>query len=124
MKKILLVEDSASFRESLKGVLRANFPRVQIVEAGDGQEAFRQMTDPIPDVVIMDIGLPGENGLVLTSRIKDQHPQVAVIILTNYDLAEYREAALRSRADHYLLKTTPLSELIAAIAPRLSDNEP
>ncbi len=123
-RKILLVEDHVSFRESLKDVLRTHFPGVQIVEAGDGQEAFRQMTDSIPDVVIMDIGLPGEKGLSLTRKIKDQHPQVTVIILTNYNLEEYREAALRYRADQYLLKDTPLSELMAVIASRLRDDEP
>ena len=52
MRKILLVEDNVSFRESLKDVLRTHFPGVQIVEAGDGQEALRQMTDPIPNLVL------------------------------------------------------------------------
>ncbi len=124
MKRILVVEDNVPFRESLKDVLRAHFSGVEIVEAGNGQEACRRMTSPTPDVVLMDIGLPGENGLRLTRRIKDQYPQVTVIILTNCDQQEYREAAGMCGADRYFLKDALANGLISAIASSLGEAPP
>jgi DNA-binding NarL/FixJ family response regulator len=120
MKKILLVEDHVPFRQYLGDLLRSQFPQVEVEEATDGQETFRMMKSGLPDVVVMDIRLPGENGLTLTRRIKDQYPQVAVIILTNYDSVEYREAAMKYRADRYFLKDSIGTELMADLATRLS----
>ncbi len=121
MPKILLVEDHVPFRESLRDVLQVHFPGVAIAEAGDGPETIRQMDNPSPDVVVMDIRLPGENGLILTKRIKEQYPHVAVFILTNYDTPEYREAAQFYKADRYFLKDTLGTQLVAAIESRLSE---
>ncbi len=119
MNKILLVEDHMPFRKSLRDVLHAHFPGAAIVEASDGEEALAQIDGHPPNVVVMDIRLPGESGLSLTKRIKDQYPQVAVIILTNYDMPEYRQAAIACKADHYFLKDKLGTELVATIASLL-----
>jgi DNA-binding NarL/FixJ family response regulator len=116
MKKILLVDDHEPFRKCLRGFLQTSFPDVEFAEAGSGPEAFRQIAKPAhPDVVIMDIGLPGENGLSLTRRIKERYPQICVLILTNQDLPEYRQAAARCQADGFFLKDSAGEELVAAI---------
>lgn len=88
---------------------------MEILEAADGEEAMRQITTRPPDLIFMDIKLPGENGLDLTARIKAQHPHLTVIILTSYDTPEYREAAIRVNADHFLAKGSSSREGILAL---------
>jgi DNA-binding NarL/FixJ family response regulator len=70
-----------------------------------------------PDTIFMDLRLPGANGLELTQKIKAQSPDTVVVIITNYDLPEYREAAFQSGADHFLSKDSFL-KLINSISPQ------
>jgi len=102
--KIFIVEDSSPFREMLKEVLHDRFPSVEIYEAIDGEEALKQFETLNPDLVFMDIRLPGENGLQVTRRIKSLYPKITVIVLTSYDCEEYREAAIRFGGDYYIPK--------------------
>ncbi len=104
MFRTMLVEDNGLFRESLRDSLRLQFPSMEIVEAGNGPEAFDRIDSFSPNLIFMDIRLPGENGLELTKKIKEFYPDIIIIILTNYDLPEYREAATRFKADHFLSK--------------------
>ncbi len=104
MFKTMLVEDSPSFRKLLKDNLKNQFPSMDIIEAGDGIEAFQKIDSNLPNLIFMDINLPGENGLELTRKIKADYPNIIVIILTNYDLPEYREAATRNKADYFFAK--------------------
>jgi len=120
MKKfrILIVEDSSSFRQILKESLETSFPMATIYEATDGQEALRQFEAFSPDLILMDINLPGENGLELTKKIKSAHPNVSILVVTNHDIPEYREAALQCGADRFLVKgslcSTTLKELVSS----------
>jgi DNA-binding NarL/FixJ family response regulator len=68
-----------------------------------------------PDLIFVDIRLPGESGLEFTRKIKSTHPNIPVIILTSYDLPEYREAAREYQADHFLSKGTTTKENIWAL---------
>ncbi len=104
MFKTMLVEDSPSFRKLLKDILKDQFPSMDIIEAGDGVEAFQKIDSNLPDLVLMDIHLGGENGLELTRKIKADYPNIIIIVLTNYDLPEYREAATRNKADYFFAK--------------------
>jgi DNA-binding NarL/FixJ family response regulator len=101
---VLVVEDSAIFRTLLKETLQSRFRSIEIFEAAGGEEAMRQIAAHPPDLIFMDIKLPGENGLDLTARIKAEYPRVTVVVLTSYDTQEYREAAVRAKADHFLAK--------------------
>ena len=94
--KVLIVEDSGYFRQLLKETLQSGFPEMEILEAVDGEQALKKITALLPHLVFMDIRLPGESGLEITRKIKAQYPDISVIILTSYDLPEYREAAKRS----------------------------
>ena len=104
MFKTMLVEDSSSFRQFVKITLQDQFPSMDIIEAADGVEAFEKIDSHPPNLVLMDISLPGENGLELTRRIKKDYPGVIVIILTTHDSPEYREAAIRNKADYFFSK--------------------
>ncbi len=101
--KVLIVEDSTLFRQSFKESLHNRFPSVEIHEAVDGKEALQQVEALHPNLIFMDIRLPGENGLELTKKIKARYPDITVIILTSYDFPEYREASSRY-ADYFFTK--------------------
>jgi len=111
----MLVEDNPSFRQILKENLKDLFPSMKIVEAGDGVEAFQKIESDSPHLVFMDIRLPGENGLELTRRIKADHPDIVVIILTSYESPEYREAAIRFKADYFFSKDAIANDEIYAL---------
>ena len=108
----MLVEDSTSFRQVVKNNLQDRFPSMEIIEAGDGIEAFQKIDSHPPNLIFMDIQLPGENGLELTRKIKADHPEIIVIILTSHDLPEYREAATRCKANYFLSKGSMTSDEI------------
>ncbi len=112
MFKTLIVEDSNFFRQLFKETLHSWFPSMDISEASNGCEAFEKMETLQPDLVFMDIKLPGENGLELTKRIKTEFPDVTVVILSGYDFPEYREAAHRFKADHFISKGSTTKESI------------
>jgi DNA-binding NarL/FixJ family response regulator len=109
MFRTMVVEDSSSFREIIKYNLRDQFPSMGVIEAADGVEAFQKIDSDHPNLIFMDIGLPGENGLELTRKIKADHPDVIIIILTSHDSPEYREAAIRYKADYFFSKDSLLN---------------
>lgn len=119
--KVLIVEDSALFRESFTSSLLDRFPAVEFHGAGDGEEALQKVEMVHPNLIFMDIRLPGESGLELTRKIKTSHPDILIIILTSYDLPEYREAATRYRADYFFSKGSSeaanIFKLVESILP-------
>jgi len=108
MKKfrILLVDNDDPFRQILKTTLRVSLPTIAIEEAAGGGEALQKVDTFLPDLIFMDIRLPGENGLKLTKKIKATHPNITILILSSYDKPEYREAASQFGADRFLVKTS------------------
>jgi CheY-like chemotaxis protein len=116
MKRILIVEDNAFFLQFLKETLHDRFPLADILEAANGEEALQKIKTLPPDAIFMDLRLPGANGLELTRKIRGQYPNIIIVILTNYDLPEYREAAYQSGADHFLSKDSFL-KMINSILP-------
>jgi len=102
--KTLIVEDNASFREILKDKLQTLFSSMVIYEAAEGREALQKLDALEPDLVFMDIRLPGENGIQLTQKIRAKYPNTKVIILTSYDSLQYRGAAIQSGGNCYIPK--------------------
>ena len=102
--RIMLVEDSGIFRETFKEHLHVRFPWAIIEEAASAGEAMQKITEPPPQIIFMDFRLPGENGLLLTQKIKARFPNIHIAMLTSYDMSEYRDAAIRSGADRYFVK--------------------
>lgn len=118
MLKTLIVDDIAVFRETFKTALRERFPAMTIAEEVDGSQVVDKVKAFQPDLVFMDIRLPGENGLALTEKIKVDCPGIVIIILTDYDLPEYREAALQGGADEFIPKGSLKMSAIEALIER------
>jgi DNA-binding NarL/FixJ family response regulator len=102
--KTLIVEDNVSFRQYFKENLQIRFPSMVIEEVGDGNEVLPKVEVLCPALIFMDIRLPGENGLQLTKKIKKNHSDIKIVILTSYDLPEYREAAFQYGANSFMTK--------------------
>ena len=113
--RTILVEDNTDFRQSVKKILSSRYPSMQLIEAGDGKEAMSRIDLLPPDMIFMDIQLPDNSGLELTRMIKTRHPDAIVVILSNYDLTEYREAAFRNGASYYISKDSPMGDLFSLI---------
>ncbi|EYR63376.1 transcriptional regulator [Actinotalea ferrariae CF5-4] len=113
--RVLLVDDQALLRMGFSLVLDAEDDLEVVGEAGDGRAALTQVAALRPDVVLMDVRMPGMNGIDATERIVADHPGTRVLILTTFDLDEYAFAALRAGASGFLLKDARPAELVAAI---------
>jgi len=124
MMQTLIVEDNTLFREYLVELLCEQFPAMHIAEARDGDEAWSEFLAHRPDLIFMDIRLPGSNGLELTRSIKNSEPGVVVIILTSYDLPEYQEAARQNGASFFLTKGKASQEEILDLVRPLAHSYP
>ena len=115
MIKALIVDDQELFRESLKVVLGVN-PEIEVTDAVPGvAEALKSAARECPDVVLMDIRMPGMDGVEGTRLMKERFPNIKVIVLTTFDDDDYVFGALKHGASGYLLKGSSLSELSKAI---------
>jgi len=113
--RVLLVDDQALLRMGFRLVLDDEEDLTVVGEAGDGTEALRQVAALEPDVVLMDVRMPGMNGIEATERVVASGASSRVLILTTFDLDEYAFAALRAGASGFLLKDARPAELTAAI---------
>jgi DNA-binding NarL/FixJ family response regulator len=109
------VEDNLRFREMFKSQLLSEFPSMEVIEAANGEEAFKGLASYPIDLVFMDISLPGESGLKLTREIKAKYKDVTIAMLTGYAFAEYREAAARCGADCFITKDLMKWDQISAM---------
>lgn len=115
MIRVLICDDQEVVRAGLRAIL-STAPDIQVVgEASDGAEALEQLAETRPDLVLMDLKMPGVNGVQATRSIRAQYPHVHVLVLTTYDADEWVIDAVRSGAAGYLLKDTPRLGLIEAI---------
>jgi DNA-binding NarL/FixJ family response regulator len=113
--RVLLVDDQELIRVGFRLVLDAE-PDIEVVgEAGDGAAALTETAALRPDVVLMDVRMPGVDGIEATGRIRAEHPDVRVLVLTTFDLDEYAFGALRAGAGGFLLKDARREELVAAV---------
>lgn len=113
--RVLLADDQSLLRMGFRMVLDAEDDLEVVGEASDGTSAVQMVRALTPDVVLMDVRMPGVDGIEATSRIVEEHPDVRVLILTTFDLDEYAFAGLRAGASGFLLKDIPPAELTAAI---------
>ncbi len=113
--RVFLVDDHLMMREGIRWLLEKT-PDIEIVgEAGDGVEAVVGVEQLAPDVVLMDISMPRLGGLEATRQIKEQNPQVKVLILTMHETDQYLSQMLQSGASGYVVKTAAFSELVSAV---------
>ena len=104
MLKAMIVKDDIFFREIFRDRLLTQYPSTMVIEAGSGEEALKKLGSYALDLIFMDIHLPGENGLEITRKIKAEWQDVPVILISSYDIPEYREAAIRYGANSFIVK--------------------
>ena len=113
--RILLADDHALVRAGFRALLQ-NVPDVQVVaEASDGNEALKLIESHQPDIAVVDISMPGLNGLEVAARVKKEFPNVRVLILSMHATEEYARRAIRAGAVGYLLKDADAAEFKAAL---------
>ena len=113
--KTFIVEDHDTFRQTLLEGLSTRFPGMIFAEASIAQEVLPKVETFLPDLIFMDIKIPGGNGLSLTQKIKAHYPKTIVIILTGYDMPEYRQAAYERGANYFLVKGSATNEEILGL---------
>jgi two-component system response regulator YesN len=113
---ILIVEDNQKYREALVTALSTRMPSTAIAEVEDAEEAIENLDDLKPDLMLVDIRLPGMSGLQLTRKIKANHPDIDIIIMTAYDMIEYRQQARQYNVKDFIHKdSTTLEEIIQIV---------
>jgi DNA-binding NarL/FixJ family response regulator len=115
MKKILIVDDHAIIREGLKRIIESAVNLVVAGEAANGQEALNKVRDNDYDLVILDISMPGRDGLDTLMEMKKMKPLLPVLILSSHPEEQYALRAYRAGASGYLTKMSPNAEIIVAL---------
>ena len=113
--RILLADDHVTVRQGLKMLIDSQEDMTVVSEASDGTAAVEQARTLHPDVVVMDISMPGMNGLVATRTLKQIQPDSVIVILTRHGDDAYLQELLRAGADGYVLKQSAASQLLQAI---------
>jgi two-component system response regulator NreC len=115
MPRVLIVDDHAFIRRGVQTILHA-FPEWEFCgEAENGKEAIRLADELKPEVIIMDVSMPGLNGIEATRAIRKTQPNVKIVLLTLHESAELLRSAFRAGARGYLLKTDAEQELVKAL---------
>lgn len=113
--RILIADDHALVRSGLRALLRAK-PELEVVgEAGDGAETLRLAAELSPDLVLLDVSMPGESGIATARRLKEAHPELAVLFLTMHEDEGLLQEALHTGAAGYVIKRAEAPELLQAI---------
>ncbi len=112
----MVLEDNDDFRQTLINLLGSRFHSIKFEEATNGGEAFQKIMKSIPDVIFVDMTLPGKSGLDVMARIRKIYPEVILISMTSYDSPEYKQAAEQHGADYYMSKSSSsFSEIIEIV---------
>jgi two-component system response regulator NreC len=120
--RILLADDHVTVRQGLKMLIESQGDMTVVSEASDGTAAVEQARALRPDVVVMDISMPGMNGLVATRTLKSIQPDSVIVILTRHGDDAYLQELLGAGADGYVLKQSAASELVQAIRATAARN--
>ena len=113
--RLVIVDDHSLVRDGLRARLSVVPGLTVIGEAASGAEALQLAQADAPDVMLVDVGMRGMNGIALAAALRERHPQIRVLMLSMYDNREYVLSAIRAGARGYVLKESPTEEVIAAI---------
>jgi DNA-binding NarL/FixJ family response regulator len=115
MIRVLLADDHSIVRDGLRRIVEDSEEMAVVAEAADGKGAIRQVRDRQPDVAVIDISMPGLDGLEVTSRLHTEFPQLPIIILTMHEEEQYVVRALEAGAMGYITKKSAPEQLVNAI---------
>lgn len=122
MYKLLIADDEMLERQVLRLIISTKLKEVEIVgEAENGRKAIQLVHQFSPDIIIMDIKMPGIDGIEVLKLIKNQHPHIKVIMLSAFDKFEYARQVMQQGVKEYLLKPARKDELVAAVERVLSE---
>ncbi len=113
--RILLADDHTMFREGVKQVLSATADFLVVDEAGSAQEVLEKVPHADPDVLVLDISMPGRDGIDVLKQLRQLHPRVRVLVLSMYPEDQYAFRSIKAGASGYLTKSRASAELIEAI---------
>ena len=113
--RVLIVDDHAILRDGIRSLLQSQDGIIVVGEAGNGKEALERVRQLNPDIVLMDVAMPEMDGIQATEEIKDQFPDVKVLILTQHDNWEYIDPLVQAGASGYVLKRSGGREVVSAI---------
>jgi DNA-binding NarL/FixJ family response regulator len=125
--KVFIVEDSAVVLERLAALLAEQTEAEIVGEARSSNEAVEQIQQLQPDVIILDIGLPGGNGIGVLETVKHSRPSSVVIMLTNFAYPQYRERCRQAGADFFFDKSTEFERVVGVVnslTPRAAPRKP
>ena len=120
MVKAMIIEGHTPFRQTLENIFYSFFPSVETRAVEDGKHAIETFETFLPDLILVNVELPNENGLELSRRIKSLYPHVILILLASHDSPEYRKAACASGADYFITKESALDDYIVLMKEALS----
>ena len=113
--KVLIADDHIFYREGIRALL-GNVPEIEVIgEASNGDEAVRKAVELLPDVILMDIKMPGTNGIEATRKLTQQQAKPSILVITMFDDDDSVFAAMRAGARGYLLKDADKDEVVRAI---------
>ena len=115
MRSVLVVDDHPIVRQGLGRVLAAEFPDLRLAEAVDGESAFDQLRAASYDLVLLDLTLPGDTGLVVLRRMHREFPVVPVLVVSMHPIDQFAQRALQAGAVGYLTKGADPRELVRAV---------
>ncbi|MGO8678161.1 MAG: response regulator [Limisphaerales bacterium] len=118
--RLLVVDDHTMFRAGLRSLLQARYPDAALAEAGDGAAAIQRADEHKPDVIILDLHLPDQNGLAVARQMLARSPSVRIIVLSAEPNLSYVKEALEAGISAYLLKTSAPEELPLAMSAVLA----
>lgn len=122
MIKVFLADDHGIVRAGLRRLIEESGDMEVVSEADDGRSALRKIGKNIPDVAVIDISMPGLDGLEVISRLSDQHPELPVLVLTMHEEGQYVVRAIEAGARGYITKQSAPEQLVNAIRKVIAGN--
>jgi|WetSurMetagenome_2_1015567.scaffolds.fasta_scaffold00014_36 DNA-binding NarL/FixJ family response regulator len=110
--KVVIADDSSLMRDRIKKLLAGTEENVMVFEAENGDDAIQSIRENKPDLVILDIRMPGMNGIEVLKRIKEDNTKIIVCILTNYPFQQYRQKCIELGADYFFDKNLEFEKIL------------